>query len=361
MSTPRITVGMPVYNGAELAPKALQCLQQQTFGNFEVIISVDGNDVETAAACRPFLADRRFRMVVQPERLDWVGNFNWLLQQDLKEFFCYRQHDDTTSPDFFEILLRVTDREPHAAAVYCDCKDVRGGADLEIVHSIKGEQSLERIFEFIARLPNIGPPVPLRGLIRSAAIRQGGLVRRDEFRAAWQVFGWLARLLEWGHFSRVAEPLYYRLDHGRSYTRQHWDKVHRAAWTTLFTAVLEAAMQSCRTAEQRQFFQQAIVDRIVAYTQFQGNTEGMMTEFLERLQHEGNTHLLDMQDFTSVPRNFHGRVGKFKRTSRLRRALFQIQQRYELAKLVYPESPIQRFRYQVRHFLAMVEKWRSVA
>ena len=106
MLTSRITVGLPVYKGADLIPKALDCLQRQTFGNFEAIISVDGNDAETAAACRPFLADPQFRMVVHPERLDWVGNFNWLLQQDIKDFFCYRQHDDTTSLDFFEVLLQ---------------------------------------------------------------------------------------------------------------------------------------------------------------------------------------------------------------------------------------------------------------
>ena len=110
-------MGVPVYRGADLIANALDCLQQQTFGNFEAIISVDGNDGETAEACRPFLVDPRFRMVVHPERLDWVGNFNWLLQQDLKEFFCYRQHDDTTAPEFFEVLLRVADKEPHAAAI----------------------------------------------------------------------------------------------------------------------------------------------------------------------------------------------------------------------------------------------------
>src|SRR5262245_18089890 len=63
-------------------------VQQQTFRNFEAIISVDGGDQETAAVCRPFLSDPRFRMIIHPNRLDWVGNFNWLLQQDLQEFFC---------------------------------------------------------------------------------------------------------------------------------------------------------------------------------------------------------------------------------------------------------------------------------
>jgi glycosyltransferase involved in cell wall biosynthesis len=360
MSTSRITVGLPVYQGADLITQALECLQQQTFGDFEAIISVDGNDSETAAACTPFLADRRFRMVVHSKRLDWVGNFNWLLQQDLKEFFCYRQHDDTTSRDFFEVLLCVADKQPHAAAVYCDCKNFGVSDELEIVHSIKGDEPLERLFEFIARLPNIGPPVPLRGLIRSAAIRQAGLVRSDEFRAAWQVLGWLARLLQWGHFSRVAEPLYYRLDHDRSYTRQHWDKVHRAAWTTLFTAVLDAAMRSCRTPEERRFLQEAILERIAAFARFQGNPEGMMAEFLERLGHEGNTHLLDGQDFRSIQQNFAVRVDNFRHTSRLHRALFQIRQQYGLAKLIYPESPGQRFAYRFRRLIEIAEKLCSV-
>ena len=189
MSTPRITVGLPVYKGADLIAKTLDCLQRQTFGNFEAIISVDGNDAETAAACRPFLADPRFRMVVHPERLDWVGNFNWLLQQDLKEFFCYRQHDDTTAPEFFEVLLQAADKEPNAAAIYCDCQYSGGSNDIEIAPSIEGEP-LDRMFQYIERLP----AAPVRGLIRRAAIRQAGLVRSDEFRAPLQVFVWLAKL-----------------------------------------------------------------------------------------------------------------------------------------------------------------------
>ena len=44
-------------------------------------------------------------MVVHRERLNWFGNFNWLLRQPLCEFFCYRQHDDTTAPQVFEVLL----------------------------------------------------------------------------------------------------------------------------------------------------------------------------------------------------------------------------------------------------------------
>ena len=368
MATPRITVGLPVYRGPDLIAEALDCLQRQTFGNFEAIISVDGNDGETAEACRPFLLDPRFRMVVHPERLDWVGNFNWLLQQELKEFFCYRQHDDTTAPEFFEVLLRVADKEPHAAAIYCDCQMIGGRNDIEIFPSIRGEP-LDRMFEFTARLPYLGPPVPIRGLIRRAAIRQAGLVRSDEFRAAMQIFGWLANLLQWGNLIRVPEPLYYRLDHARSYTREYWRGAAAQAWTTLFTGVLDAAMRACRTPQERLFFQQAILDRFIIYPPFRESNEAisseqLVAECLERLRYEGNTHLLSVKEFPSILEELQCRVEKIRMAersrSRLDRGIFQIGQRYRFAKAIYPRSPMRRVTYQIRHMLEMVGKMRNL-
>jgi glycosyltransferase involved in cell wall biosynthesis len=360
LPNPRITVGVPLYKGADLVATALDCLQRQTFGDFEVIISVDGNDTESAAACRPFLADPRFRMVVHPERLDWVGNFNWLLQQDLNEFFCYRQHDDTTAPEFFEVLLRVADQKPQAAAIYCDCQMSGGRNDMEVVPSINGEP-LDRMFQYIARLPYLGPPVPVRGLIRRDAIRQAGLVRSDEFRAAFQIFGWLANVLRWGSFTRVAEPLYFRLDHPRSYTRDYWYGVSRTAWTTLFTGMLHAAMGLCRSTEERLFFQQAILEQLIAIPPFQPSNESkspekLIAEFLERLRYEGNSHLLNEKELPAVLRGAHRRVDEIKRIerSRLRRGISQIRQRYRLGKLIYPRSRMRRVIYQAPRLLEIL-------
>jgi glycosyltransferase involved in cell wall biosynthesis len=345
---------VPAYKGAELIPKALDCLQQQTFGDFEVIISIDGNDAETAAACRPFLADPRFRMVVHRERLDWVGNFNWLLQQDLKEFFCYRQHDDTTAPEFFEVLVRVADKEPHAAAIYCDCQ-MRGGCnDIIIAPSIKGEP-LDRMFQYIARVPNLAP-VQLRGLIRRAAIRQAGLVRSDEFRAGWQVFGWLANLLRWGNFRRVAEPLYYKLDHARSYTRQYWAGAGQVGWTTMFTGLLDAAMRLCRTPEERLFFQQTILERLIDYRCNESiSSEERVAEFLERLRFEGNTHLLSAAELSPILQTLQRRPEvALRERSRIRRGIYKIRQRSQLAQVIFPRSRMRRTLYQVRYLFEML-------
>ena len=289
----RITVGMPVYKGVDQVGDALRSLQQQTFRDFEVIISVDGNDQETAAACRPFLADKRFRMVVQPERLDWFGNFNWLLAQPIGEFFCYRQHDDTTAPEFFEALLATA--EAGAAGV---CRLLHGGrSDLETAPSIEGDV-LDRMRQYIET-------EQLVVRISGAAIAQAGQIRADEFRGLSEVFVWLAKVLRWGSFIRVPEPLYNRLDHAENY-HKHWfdwpDEKKRAAWTTLFTGWLEATMPVCRTAEERVFFQQFILDRIAVYrpgfsyhyaAASPHETGVVMLECIERLAKEGNLHLFD--------------------------------------------------------------------
>jgi GT2 family glycosyltransferase len=308
LPNPRITVGLPVYQGAALMPKTLDCLQRQTYAEFEAIISVDGNDQETADACRPFLSDSRFRMVVHPTRLDWFGNFNWLLRQDLKEFFCYRQHDDTTAPEFFELLLDAADADPQAAAVYCDCRWEGGRTGVEIAPSIEGNP-FERMLQYIEQIP----PTAVRGLIRTEAVRQAGLVRSDEFRALSEITVWLAKLTRWGSFQRVPEALYYRLDHTGNY-HKHWfdwpEERKRAAWTTMFTGLLEAAMPLCRTPEERLFFQQVILDRIVVFRPGRGyhyrptnepDTSGrLIAQCLERLRQEGNSHLLSAEELPDV-------------------------------------------------------------
>jgi glycosyltransferase involved in cell wall biosynthesis len=356
--TPRITVGLPVYKGADLIAKCLDCLQRQTFGDFEAIISVDGGDTETAAACRPFLVDPRFRMVIHPERLDWVGNFNWLLQQDLKEFFCYRQHDDTTAPEFFEVLLQAGDKEPNAAAVYCDCQSTGGSQWLEIAPSIKGE-SLDRMRQYIER-PSAAP---VRGLLRRAAIRQAGLVRSDEFRAYMQVFGWLAKLLRWGNFRRVAKPLYYKLDHAHNFTNQlqGWrEDRKRAVRTTLFTGLLEAAMPLCRTPGERQlFFQEIVLDQIVLdRPSNEPNSSGkLIAEFLDRLRYEGNIHLLGVEELPPL-QELQSRLDEIKLLdrSRMRRVIYQIRQRSRMGKIIYPKSRMRRVIYQTRHLLDMFKR-----
>lgn len=298
---PTITVGVPVHRGADQVGAALACLQEQTFTDFEAVISVDAGDEESAAACEPYLADDRFRMVVHRDRLDWFGNLNWLLRQPMGDFFCYRQHDDTTTPDFFEVLLEHAAARPDAAVVHADCQWTGGRTDLETAPSIEGDV-LSRLRQHIEQKQ----PVAVRGLIRRGAVEQAGPIRGDEFRGLSEVFVWLAKVLRWGPFLRVPQPLYHRLDHSENYHKQWFDwpdERKRGSWATLFTGLMEATMPVCRTAEERLFFQQLILDRVCVVRPGQSyhwspdtpQAGGeMVLECLRRLVAEGNGDLLQV-------------------------------------------------------------------
>ena len=60
-----VTLGVPAYRGEAFIADTLASVQAQTHRDLEVLVSVDGPDPATEEACRPFLADPRFRLVVQ--------------------------------------------------------------------------------------------------------------------------------------------------------------------------------------------------------------------------------------------------------------------------------------------------------
>ena len=58
--TPRVSLGMPVYNAQRFLREVLDSILAQTFTDFELIISDNGSTDATEAICREFAArDRR--------------------------------------------------------------------------------------------------------------------------------------------------------------------------------------------------------------------------------------------------------------------------------------------------------------
>lgn len=90
MSGPLVTIGVPVYRGADDIAVTLESVRTQTYPHLDVVISVDASDMETAAVCEPFLKrDPRFRMTVQSSRLGWAGNTDWTMRQRRGEFYLF--------------------------------------------------------------------------------------------------------------------------------------------------------------------------------------------------------------------------------------------------------------------------------
>lgn len=95
---PAVFLAMPVYRGGAFLEETLNSIRNQEFQDFRLFMSVDGSDELSAAVCRKYLEDSRFRVIMQPERLGWARNLNWLIAQCNGEYFCYWQQDDFMLP-----------------------------------------------------------------------------------------------------------------------------------------------------------------------------------------------------------------------------------------------------------------------
>jgi glycosyltransferase involved in cell wall biosynthesis len=103
-STPTISIGVPVYNGAALLANALDSILAQSFTDFEVIVSDNASTDATADIARAYaLADPRVRYVRQPVNLGPLRNFEFVLTQAVGEYFLWAAVDDTRSSDFLQI------------------------------------------------------------------------------------------------------------------------------------------------------------------------------------------------------------------------------------------------------------------
>ena len=104
---------MPVFNGARHIRDALNSLQAQTFGDFEVIISDNASSDDTEAICRSYAEnDERICYIRQPENLGAANNFKFVLNMANSQYFKWLAHDDVLHPEFLQKVVSFLDDHP---------------------------------------------------------------------------------------------------------------------------------------------------------------------------------------------------------------------------------------------------------
>ena len=258
----RVTIGVPVYRGKLHIEESLNSILNQTYEDFDVIISVDEPDRESEQICSRFLRDSRFRMVVQPRRLGWMGNTNWLMSQVQTEFWHLQEQDDIIEPTFLATLVEYAREHPNVAAVFSDVRTF-GSTDMEItMSSVVGSAVARQLKLIYEHFQGVAP----LGLIRTEALRMSGGLPANEFEnfAADTVL--MAALARWGELHRVPLELYRKRIHGDN-TVLTWftwprDK-HFAAWQCHCLSMLEQALLIDATPQDRRLLWLAIIKRLV--------------------------------------------------------------------------------------------------
>jgi glycosyltransferase involved in cell wall biosynthesis len=257
--TPVVIVGVPVWRGATFVGETLRSILAQDGATFRVVISVDGADEASAAACEPFLADARVKLVVQSSRLGWVRNSAAVLGAAAAEgadYACIQPQDDIMEEDYLSSLVAVAEAAPHAAAVY---SDIRAFGDKDfLLHqpSVIGSP-LARLATLLIDHFNA---IAFRGLTRMSALRAVEPISgnpSDDF-AADTV--WMARLATVGDLICVPRPLYRKRYHSGN-THGEWDCWPRerqiAAWTRHCLDMLAEALKTAKDAAARNLLVEA--------------------------------------------------------------------------------------------------------
>ena len=108
---PKVSIGMPVYNGAKTIEKAINSILAQTFQNFELIISDNASNDETENICRKFVSkDPRIRYMRQNKNIGAIANFNFLISEATEKYFMWAASDDWLSPEFVEVNVSALER-----------------------------------------------------------------------------------------------------------------------------------------------------------------------------------------------------------------------------------------------------------
>ncbi len=100
-----VTIGLPVYNGADYLDEAMASLCAQTHMDLQILVSDNASTDETADILARWAArDSRVQVYRQPENIGAWGNFLWLAQNAAGEFLSFAAHDDRWSPNYISSL-----------------------------------------------------------------------------------------------------------------------------------------------------------------------------------------------------------------------------------------------------------------
>lgn len=127
MNRPKITIGVPVYNGTPAIRECLTALENQSFESYEVLIFDNASTDETGVICREF-SERleNFHYFRNAETVCATENFELCLTHARGDYFMWRAHDDLCDQGYLEVLSAALDANPDAwlACTTCTWNDL---------------------------------------------------------------------------------------------------------------------------------------------------------------------------------------------------------------------------------------------
>ena len=123
---PRLSIGVPVYNGADYIREAITSHLEQDFSDFELVVSDNCSDDATPDIVNELAAsDDRIVYARNDVNIGGPANFNRLFRLTTGEFFRWAAADDRVEPGYLKNVIAMMDDDPtivigHAESLLID-------------------------------------------------------------------------------------------------------------------------------------------------------------------------------------------------------------------------------------------------
>jgi glycosyltransferase involved in cell wall biosynthesis len=217
-SAPRLTIGLPVYNGERYLEGAVESILGQTYADFELLIADNASSDATEPICRELSRlDNRVRYVRHNENIGVAANHNFAVEAAKGELFRWAADDDLIMPSGLEKCVDLLDEAgpqtvlsfPQTEVVDEDGNHLRQWAEQGSVDDDEPDTRLRALLEHPTGHLQCGFLPPFYGIVRTSVLRSTRLLRY--FFAADIVL--VVELALRGKLAEVPEPLYVRRQH----------------------------------------------------------------------------------------------------------------------------------------------------
>lgn len=213
---PRLSIGVPVYNGQKFLRATLDSLLAQTFTDFELIICDNCSTDATEQICREYTQrDPRIRYVRNEKNIGPAPNYNRCFELARGELFKWSAADDLIAPEFLEKCIAELDRNPAAVAVYTATREIGPSGEPLFEHETELDLASASVATRLARYAFVNHrnhhATELWAVVRSAVMRQW-TPTKGSYPSADRLV--ITRLILRGTMPRLHKVLFFNRSHG---------------------------------------------------------------------------------------------------------------------------------------------------
>ena len=207
---PRLSIGLPVYNGEEYLAEALDALLGQTYEDFELVISDNASQDGTEDICRRYATkDSRIRYIRLPRNIGAAPNHNYVFTECRGELFKWASHDDLYARDLLQACVQALDERPEVILAHSGQAVIDSSGQVKVPYEYKlatdSPHAPERFRSFLFEPGGDD----FYGVMRADMLRR--VKPHDSYHHADRTF--VAEIVLNGPFHQVPELLYFRRDH----------------------------------------------------------------------------------------------------------------------------------------------------